>query len=512
MPFRELPAGERADAEILAALLDLVPVRSGEVIRLMARHEVMDLIEELRIAGEEKEAYRRLADLEFDGEAIFRKCFSQMASRSVRVRTSTLYRMLEAMTRTNESRNDLLRRVLAPVTGKALDDIAGSVDENKMRLLRISLDGWTRTRVTGPEEIDSDDVGGSEGAASRPVLRSRMENDDLPADLRKYARYFLKNLFRLNNIHDRNEFFHPPEAVENYWEIIAPDQGVFHAEMAPASKSFAVGLYHTSKSFGLERSENADYYGLLEMLASEKRDPRIKGCRVELRGASREDELALQETLSVETVLLDEHAVVPRAAALPQAMSPGGLELFRSGLRELSGVRAEVLFPVNARDPDCGDQDYSVLGFDLDLDPASGRILLDGTEVSESAMDQLVLAVGGKLLALSRQLYRDPAQFPQPDVDVLDAEVHALIARAEKEGLDDALARDIVAKITVLDYYESLAKYSYALSGQIRRYLEGTQVVTFTVPRVLLALIDRELERKGIDDIVLAGLQGRGRQ
>lgn len=511
MPFREMPAGERANADILAALLDLVPVRSGEIIRLMGRHEVMDLIEELRIAGDDKEAYRLLADLEFDGEAVFRKCFSQMASRSVRVRTSTLYRMLEAMVRTHESRNDLLRRVLAPVTGEALDEIAGNADENKIRLLRFSLDGWVKTQRTGPEEIDSNDVGGSEGAASRPVLRSRMENDDLPADLRKYARYFLKNLFRLNNIHGRNEFYHPPEAVENYWEIIAPDQGVFHAEMAPATKSFAVGLYHTSKSFGLERSENADYYGLLEMLASEKRDPRIKGCQVEVHGANREDELTLQETLSVETVLLDEHAVVPRAAAMPQMMSPQGLELFRSGLLRLSGIRAEVLFPVNARDPDCGHQDYSVLGFDLDLDAASGRFRLDDAEVSEGTMDQLVLTVGGKLLALSRQLYRDPERFPQPDVDVLDAEVHALIARAEKEGLDDDLARDIVAKITVLDYYESLAKYSYALSDQIRRYLEGTQVVTFTVPRVLLALLDRELEQRGIDDLVLAGLQGRGR-
>jgi hypothetical protein len=511
MPYRELPAGERADAEILAALLDLIPVRVGEVIQLMARQEIMDRIEELRVAGDDEGAYRLLADLEFNGETTFKKSFSQMASRSVRVRTSTLYRMLEAMARTNESRADLLRRLLAPVTEEALEEIAGNVDENKMRLLRFSLEGWTGTRRTGPEEVDSDDVGGSEGAASRPVLRTRIESDALPADLVKYARYFLKNLFRLNNIHGRNEFVHPPETVESYWEIISPDQGVFHAEMVPASKSFAVGLYRTAKSFGLERSENADYYSLLEMLTSENRDPRIKGCQVEVHGASREDEMVLQETLSVETVMFDEQAAAPRAAGIPQKLSPQGLELFRSGLRKLSGIRAEVRFPVNAQDPDCGDRDYSVLGFDLVLDPASGRFRLDDAEVSESTMDQMVLAVGGKLLALSRQLYREPVKFPQPDVDVLDAEVHALIAQAEKDGLSDELARDIVAKITVLDYYESLAKYSYALSDQIRRYLEGTQVVTFTAPRILLALLDRKLEQRGIDDIVLAQLRERAK-
>ncbi len=510
MPFRDMPAGEWADAEILAALLDLIPVRSKEVIRLLSRQEVMDRIEELRTAGDGEEAYRLLGDLEFNGEAVFKKCFSQMASRSVRVRTATLYRILEALAKTNESRSDLLRRLLAPVVREALDDIAENADENKIRILRFSLDGWTGTRRTGPEEIDSDDVGGSEGAASRPVLRTRIENEGLPSDLRKYARYFLKNLFRLNNIHGRNEFFHPPEAVENYWELISPDQGVFHVEMTPASRSFAVGLYHTSKSFGLERSENAEYYGLLEMLTTEKRDPRVKGCQVEVHGTSREEDIALQEALSIETVLFDEHTVIPRAIGIPQKMSPEGQELFRSRLKDLSGIRAEVRFPVNARDPDCGDQDYSVLGFDLRLDPATERFLLDDAEVSESTMDQMILAIGGKLLALSRQLHRDPGKFPQPDMDALDAEVHALIAKAERDGLNDELAREIVAKITILDYYESLAKYSYALSDQVRRYLEGTQVVTFTIPRVLLALLNRRFEQQSIDEIILAGLRERG--
>jgi hypothetical protein len=337
-----------------------------------------------------------------------------------------------------------------------------------------------------------------------------MDNERLPPDLKKYSRYFLKNLFRLNNIHGRNEFYHPPEAVENYWEIISPDQGVFHAEMAPASNSLAIGLYRTSKSFGLERSDNPDYYGLLEMLATEKREPRIKGCQVELHGASREDEVALQETLSIETLLAEDPAMPPRAIGLPQRLSDEGRELFLSRLRQLSGVRAEVLFPINPRDPDCGDQDFSVLGFDLRLDRETDRFLLDDTVVSEATADQVALAIGGKLLALSRQLYRDPAGFPQPDVDALDVEVHALISRAEQEGLSDGLAREIVAKITVLDYYESLAKYSHALGEQVRRYLEGTQVVTFTVPRALLALLDRRFEERGADDIVLSGLEAKG--
>jgi len=123
-------------------------------------------------------------------------------------------------------------------------------------------------------------------------------------------------------------------------------------------------------------------------------------------------------------------------------------------------------------------------------------------------MHEVVLAVGEKLLGLSRQVYRDPANFPQPDIDELDAEVRRLIDRAEEDGLTEEMAREIVAKITVLDYYESLAKFSYALSEQLVEYLEGMQTITFAIPRVLLALLNRVLEERSADELVLSSLGG----
>ena len=511
MPFREVPSAERTDAEILAAVQQLVPVPSGDVIKLMSRQAVMDRIEELRLAGDQEGAHTLLSALEFDDESVFRRCYTQMASRSVRVRTSTLFRMLKAMAVTMESRNDMMRRLVAPVLEDALDELAEGSDDERVRLLRYSLDSWAGAgKPSGLEEIDPDDVTGGEGAVGRPVARARMGNERLPPELSKYARYFLKNLFRLNNIHGHDEFYHSPQAVEAYWEVVAPEQGVFHAEMAPASGSLTIGLYHTSRSFGLDRSEDPDYFGLLEMLASERRDPRVKGCRVGLHGATREDEIVLQEALSVETMLAEDPAIPSQTLGIPLPLSAEGRELFVRRLHQLSGVRADVLFPINPLNPGCGDQDFSVLGFDLGLDARTGRFVLDGAPVSEESMDEVAEAIGGKLLALSRHLYRDPPRFPQPDVDALDAEVHALIARAESDGLSDELTREIVAKITVLDYYESLAKYSRALGEQVRRYLEGTQVVTFTIPRALLAVLDRRFEEEGVDEIVLSGLGENG--
>ncbi|MGE5379420.1 MAG: hypothetical protein ACM3L5_00935 [Candidatus Saccharibacteria bacterium] len=508
MSFREIPAAARADAEILAAIQQLVPVPSGDIVRLLPRQAAMDRMEELRQVGDEEGARVLLKALGFDGETVFRNSYSQMASRSLRLETSTVFLLLREMAGTRESRNDILRRLLAPVAEVGLGELSERIDAERARLLRYSLENWAGTRKAGPEEVDPDDLSGGEGMVGQPISRTRLDHERLTPELKKYSRYFLKNLFRLNNIHGHNQFFHPPEAVENYWEVIAYDQGVFHVEMAPASRSLAVGLYRTSKSFGLDRSEDPDYYSLVEMLASEKREPRIKGCRVELHGANQDDEVALQEALSIETVMVEDPTLPPRAIGIPHKLSEEGRKLFLSRLRQMSGVRAELRFPLNTRDPQCGDQDFSVLGFDLELDEVTGRFSLDGAEVSEANVDQIVLAVGEKLHALARQVYRDPARFPQPDVDVLDAEVHQLIADAEKEGLTDDMAREIVAKITVLDYYESLAKYSYALGEQIRRYLEGTQVVTFTAPRPLLAILNRVLEEKGADEVVLSGLGG----
>lgn len=508
MSFREVPVHQAADADILASVQGLFPVQCGDVIRLLPRRRVMDLIEESRKAERYEDTTRLLRTLEFNGEAVFRKCFSQMTSRSVPLRTSTLCRMLEVMAETGESRDDLMRRLLSPMVAEVLDDVACSMDEEKARLLRSSLDDWRRKRA-GEDEVESDDLGGSsEGAISPPVLRVRLEKEGISPDLRKYSRYFLKNLFRLNNIHGKNEFYHPPEVIEDYWEVVSPEQGVFHVEISPSRKSLTVGLYRTSRSFGLVRTDNSDYYDLVELLVSERRSPRIKGCYVEVHGTTAEDEITLQEAMSIESMVLEDPTAIGLVAGVPRPMSSEGLSAFRSRLMRLSGIRSEVRFPVNLSDVDCGEQDYSVLGFDLRLDRDTGRFVVDDVAVSEATMHAIGLAFAAKLLALSRQLYRDPMHFPQPDIDDLDAEVHALIARAEREELTEDLAREIVAKITVLDYYESLAKYSYALSEQLLNLLEGTQSVTFTIPRILLALVDSAMRPEEMNDRILRALRG----
>jgi len=502
MNFREVPADQRVDAEMLAALLELVPVRDGDRYRLLPRREVIDLVEQMRQVGDRERAFELLAALEFDPERAFRDLYPQVASKSVRVRTSTLFRMLQEASRTGESRSDLMRRLLRPAVEAAFEELKDRIPDEREDLVRFSLDEWKGAPRPAVEELEARDV--QEGEVALPAIRFRLGPQELPPDLRKYSRYFLKNLFRLNNVHGDNRFHHPPELIEKYWEYVSPNQGTFEVEIVPAAKTVTVRLFEVSRAFGLERTEDPDYFGLVEFLAREARQRRIRSCRVSLQGRQPEDDEVLEQMMAVEADLPEG----PGAGPVRHDLSPEGLELFRSLLRRLTGVKAEVRFPVSERTTD-GHDALSVLGFDLELDE-TGRFRLDHGEASERSMHEVVLVVGGKLLDLSRQVYREPARFPRPDVDALDAEVHRLIRQAEEEGLTDEKAREIVAKITVLDYYESLAKYSYALSEQLVKLLEGRQTVTFTAPRALLALLNRVLEGTTVDALVLDGLGAEG--
>ncbi len=505
MSIRQVPADRPGDAEILASLQGFCPVPSGSIIELLPRRRVMDLVEKRRRSGE-GDVEVLLKALDFDGEAVFQKGYSLISSCRLSLRTSTIFMLLRAMSESGESRNDVLRRVLVPAVEEALERTVDSMDEGKSRLLRYSLDNWKGLRRSTGDLVEPGDERCGEGV-SGITHRRCLGSEDLPPELSKTSRYFLKNLFRLNNLHGDNEFYHPPEVLEDYWEVISPDQGTFDVRMTPSRKELTVGLFRTSRGFGMNRTENEDYYNLLEFLASERRDPRIHCCRVELHGPTFEDEQYLQEALSVETVLVEGPVIEGTLAGRPRPLSPEGAGIFRSLLRKMSGVRAEVQFPVNLADPDHGQEDFSVLGFDLEHDPDADRFLLDDVAVSSGNLQDVVLVIGSKLLALSRRVYPRPASFPQPDVERLEEEVQALMSRVEGEELTEDIAREIVAKITVLDYYESLTRYSFSLGEQLLAYLEGEHVVTLPIPRVLLALLNEGLEHQPADERLRAALR-----
>jgi len=224
-------------------------------------------VEELREIGDREKAIELARAMEFNAEAAFREVYSQVASKSVRVKTSTMFRMLREAADTGEDRGDVMRRVLRPEMEELIDQLGGRIDDDKEDMVRYSLKEWKGHEQQDVADLEANDF--QEGDCPLPAMKRRFRPEELPADLRKYSRYFLKNLFRLNNIHGDNEFYYPPEIIERYWEFISPNQGTFELEMVPATGSLAVRIFNVSRKFGLERTENT---GLLRI----GRDVRVR--------------------------------------------------------------------------------------------------------------------------------------------------------------------------------------------------------------------------------------------
>ena len=204
MSIRQVPAERPGDADILASLQGLYPIPSGSIIELVPRQRVMDLIEKRQQTGE-GDVGPLLKALEFDGEAAFRKGYSQMSSCKLNLRTSTIFMLLRAMSETGESRNEVLRRILAPRWRRPWTGTADSVDEGKAYLLRYSLNNWIGMHRSTGDFVEPGDERCGDGDAGLSHLTC-MEGEGLPPELNKTSRYFLKNLFRLNNLHGENEF------------------------------------------------------------------------------------------------------------------------------------------------------------------------------------------------------------------------------------------------------------------------------------------------------------------
>jgi hypothetical protein len=175
--------------------------------------------------------------------------------------------------------------------------------------------------------------------------------------------------------------------------------------------------------------------------------------------------------------------------------------LFREEVHRLSGIKASLTFPYFSA------ASTSSLEFSLSFSEDKKHFTLDGVEVRKENKEKVIRVVGRKVFELSQRAYRDPSMFLRPDLELLDKQLQDLVERVEEKGLDEAISREIVIKATLLDFYEALAKLTFSLSDQITRFLEESQVVNLTIPRILLAYLNQVLESKNLDELLLSGLE-----
>ena len=506
MNLRELPCNLDDDPYDLAAVMGMLPVRSGQSIILMSKEYVLALLEAPPKGRNDISPEDLRASLHFDADLVFDRNYTQIASKTMQLRTTTSFLILQEMSRTKEGINQIMQRLLSPYVYRAFESLNVDVDSRKRDMLTRSFDEWDSHKDPMDEFHGELDICTSKGQERRPTIHIEVPEEDIPIDLKDYIRYFLKDLFRLNNVYDGDNFRYRPEVLEDYWEVVAVEQARFSAHIIPSEKSIALTIFSNENQFGIQRSDDPDYLDLVEFLIREERLPAIKNCKIKLNGRTTNDEEILEEMLSIETDLYDDQMHIPYAIGIPHQLSEEGLLALRKGLHRLSGLSVDLMFPVSSR-PEMQYDDLTTLGFDLDVSLDGMRFIFDGRELSEAGLDDIASVIGEKLLALSRTIYSDPPNFPSPDIGPISEELHDLIGYAEKEGVTDELVRQIISRIVVLDYYRSLTKLSYALSEQTIKRLNGMHDITFTMPKILMPFLDMAMRGEDIDRMVICGLK-----
>ena len=448
------------DAQILASMLDCVPVSLGEATEFL-----------------KKDA----ADLTFDGERLFKNTFSQMTSAKIKMQTATAYKLMELMSATGESKNGIIRKLFSPVIAEQIDHYAALIAPEKLEILKFVLSEWSKT--TSNIDMDYPEACRAE-ITSMPVMKITLDEDNVPAELAICAREFLKSLFQLNNLID-NQPRYSPQLIEEYWEEISPDTGIFAAEVCPYSQRFSVTLYRPVSYFSIKRTADELYEPLLEMLMCESRLPSISNCQINTQGISLEDELLLQEIKSIEALVLG-------GKVIPQELSAEGRQHLRSLLQKIDSLNVDVKFPADGKS--------SVLIFDLELQ--DDHFLLDGVAVSYDRQEELVDVIKKRLIHLSQKISSVPALTEEEAY----RRIKELLAIAE-EKLTDEDVLELTRLNIISAYYTSINNYSKILCQEILSYLLGMREMSFTIPKILLTLLNCTFLEKSADEILSANLR-----
>src|SRR5699024_7715284 len=106
------------------------------------------------------------------------------------------------------------------------------ISPDKLEIIRFVLNEWTKTA----SNADSDYPEACRAKiVSMPVMKITLDENNVSKEYIISAREFIKCLFQLNNIIN-NRPKYSSEMIDEYWEEVSPDSGIFSAELCPYLK------------------------------------------------------------------------------------------------------------------------------------------------------------------------------------------------------------------------------------------------------------------------------------
>lgn len=447
----------KSDSEILAAILDCVPVNADD-----------ESIEFLK-----KEA---AGNTEFDGERLFKSTFSQMTSSKIKMRTSTAYKLMNLMSASGESKNSIIRKMFSPAIENKIETYSPMISPNKLEILKFVLDEWTKTA----SNADSDYPEACRAkVVSMPVMKITLDEDNVPEECIIGAREFIKCLFQLNNLNSNLRY--PSEIIDEYWEDVSPDSGIFSAELCPYLKKLSIQLFDPYYSFSIKRTDDELYDRVAEMLLLESRMGSIANCTVRTYGSSVEDETSVQEIKSIETDILEDRII-------PKEVSAEGLARIQKLLKNVSNLNIDMKFP---------SEDFlCFLNFDITLDDDIFRI--DGVEVKEENKEKVSGIIKLRLIELSQKICYNVHIRSEEEVYSRIQEILDI----KEEDLGEDNVSELIELNCISNLYDSINNYCRAICNEIVKYLLGMREMSFTIPNILLTILNCILIERAADEIL----------
>ena len=448
----------KSDSEILAAMLDCVPVNIDE-----------ESIEFLK-----KEA---AGSTEFDGERLFKSTFSQMTSSKIKMRTATAYKLMNLMSASGESKNSIIRKMFSPAIKNKIETYSSMISPDKLEILKFVLNEWTKTA----SNADSDYPEACRAkVVSMPVMKITLDEDNVSEEYILGAREFIKCLFQLNNIINSKPRY-PSEVIDEYWEDVSPDSGIFSAELCPYLKKLSIQLFDPYYRFSIKRTDDELYDSVAEMLLLESRMSSIANCTVRTYGSSVEDETSVQEIKSIEADILEEKVI-------PKEVSAEGLARIQKLLKGIINLNVDMKFP---------SEDFlCFLNFDITLDNDVFKI--DGVEVKEENKEKISEIIKIRLVELSQKICCNAQMHSEEEIYSRIQE----ILNIKEEDVSEKDVSELIELNCISDLYDSINNYCKVICDEITKYLLGIREMSFTIPNILLTILNCILLERPADEIL----------
>lgn len=448
----------KSDSEILAAILDCVPVN----------------IDEENIEFLKKET---VGSTEFDGERLFKRTFSQMTSSKIKMRTATAYKLMNLMSASGESKNSMIRKMFSPAIENKIEMYSPMISPDKLEILKFVLNEWTKT--TSNADSDYPEACRAK-VVSMPVMKITLDEDNVSEEYVINAREFIKCLFQLNNIINR-KLRYSSEVIDEYWEDVSPDSGIFSAELCPYLKKLSIQLFDPYYRFSIKRTDDELYDLVAEMLLLESRMGGITNCTVRTYGSSVEDETSVQEIKSIETDILEEKII-------PKEISAEGLAHIQKLLKSVSNLNVDMKFP---------SEDFlCFLNFEITL--GNDVFMMDGVEVKEENKDKISEIIKIRLVELSQRICCNTQMHSEAETYSRVQE----ILNIKEEDISEDNVSELIELNCISDLYSSINSYCKVICDEIMRYLLGMREMSFTIPNILLTILNCILLERPADEIL----------